>query len=264
MTRVAARPRAAGRRNEVRVLDKALDVLLSFDRQCPVLGPTEVAQRVGVPRSTAHRIMSALAERGFLERDEAGRYRLGAVLLLLASHVELHMDLRRAALPVLRELNAETGETVNLNVIYQGQRLCIEKIDSPHELRAQLQVGNRTPLHAAAASRVLLAFLPPAEQAAYLSDLRPVTDRTLVDPERLREELENIRRLGYATSCGEAVPGVASVAAPVRDYTGRVVASISVGGPSVRFPPERMPALIESTLRAAGRISTRLGHVEGR
>lgn len=259
------KPAPPGATGEVRVLDKALDILLAFSRKEPELGPTEVALRVGIPRSTAHRVMLSLARRGFLERDEAtGRYRLGAMLLLLGSQVEMHQDLKRAALPVLRELQAATGETVNLNIVYQGERLCIEKIDSQHELRAQIQVGSRAPLHAAAASRVLLAFLPPEQQEAALRHLRQVTDRTIVDPDRLREDLERIRRTGYAISAGEVVPGVASVGAPVRDHTGQVVASISCGGPAVRFSPERMPGLIEETTRAARLISARLGYVEGR
>lgn len=251
--------------SDVRVLDKALDIILTFTRQDSELGPTEVAQRVGIPRSTAHRVMLTLARRGFLEREEAtGRYRLGAMFLLLASQVEMQQDLKRAALPVLRQLQQSTGEAVNLNVVYQGERLCIEKIDSQHALRAQISVGSRTPLYAAAPARVLLAFLPEQERERVLTSLRPVTGNTLIDPEQLRADLARIRETGYATSAGEAVPGVASVAAPVRDHTGEVVASISCGGPVVRFPPERLPELVEETVQAARLISFRLGFVDRR
>lgn len=248
--------------SEVRVLDKALDILLTFSGQKPELGPTEVAQRVGIPRSTAHRAMLTLARRGFLERDEqTGRYRLGAVFLLLANQVEMQRDIRRAALPHLRELQAATGEAVNLNIVYQGERLCIEKIDSQHALRTQIGVGSRAPLYAAAPSRVLLAFMPEAEQERVLHTVPREAGDSRFHPERLRTLLEEIRQTGYAVSYGELVPGVVSVAAPIRDHTGEVVAAISIGGAAVRFPEDRMEFLIGATLRAALLISARLGSV---
>jgi DNA-binding IclR family transcriptional regulator len=256
---------ASHRNSDVRVLEKAMDIVLAFTRLAPELGPTEIAQQLGIPRSTAHRVMLTMANKGFLERnEETGRYRLGAMFLLIGGHVEMQRDLRRAALPVLHRLQAATGEAVNLNVVFEGERLCIEKIDSRHELRTQIQVGTRAPLHAAAASRVLLAFMPSAEQERVLHNLRAVTDQTIVCPDRLRADLEQIRRSGYALSYGEVVRGIASVAAPVKEHTGEVIASISCGGPAIRYTPDRMPMLIEETTRAARLISARLGFVEGR
>jgi IclR family KDG regulon transcriptional repressor len=250
---------------DVRVLDKALDIVLTFSRKEPELGPTDVAQRLGMPRSTVHRVMLTLARRGFLERDEVtGRYRLGAVFLLLASQVEMNHDLRRAAMPQLRELQASTGEAVNLNIVYEGERLCIEKIDSQHALRSQIQVGSRAPLWSAGPAKVLLAFLPDHEQERVLLRFAESGDGSHPDPAELRRELVEIRRLDYAVSSGELVPGVASAAAPLRDHTGEVVAAISVGGPLIRFTPARMPDLIEATVRAARLISARLGYLEGR
>lgn len=243
-----------------RVLHKAVDILCVFTQSEPVLGPSEVSEKTGLPRSTVQRIMSVLADRGILERDQTpGKYRLGVLLLTLAGRVEVRGNLRRVALPIMEELQAQTGETVNLNVVYQGERLCIEKVDSRHELRHMVQVGHRSPLWAAAAAKVLLAHLPEAQQQAVFRRAREEgwSEDQL---HALQRELVTIRERGYAISTGEWTVGVTSVAAPIRDHQGIVVASVSVGGPSVRIPPERLPELTTHVTRAALRISQRLGY----
>lgn len=249
------------RHNSVLVLDKAIDIVMACARHGRPVGPSELGRILGLPRPTVHRILQVLHRRGWLEKQEAeGTYRLGAVFLLLAGGVRAHADLKQTALPVMRDLWSATGETVNLSVVYAGERVCIEKLDSPHGLRQITQVGERSPLYAGAAAKVFLAHLPEAEVLAVLGRLEPITPATITDPDLLRRELEQVRSQGYAVSVGERSPGITSVSAPVWDHTAAVTASLSVGGPSTRLTPERLPDLIQQVVSGARQLSERLGH----
>lgn len=247
---------------DLRSVARALDILQAFGRGQPELGVTELARVLRLSKSTVHRLLRLLASRGVVAQDPATRrYRLGVELLWLGSLVRDGMDLRREALPVMRELQARAGETVNLNVERDGHRVCIEKVETSHPIRDFVDIGRPLPLYAGASGKVLLAHLPDQRVAEILraADPAAIAGR-LPTGAALRRELARIRRQGYASTSGERVEGASSVSAPVWDAEGRVVASLSISGPSYRFRPERVRVFARLVVSAAREISGRLGH----
>lgn len=259
-----AGPAAASRATRAegaRAVERALDILLLFDASRPKLGVSEIARELGFSKSTAHRLLSVLASRGMIMQDlESRRYSLGLALLRLGRVVAESLDIRQKALPVMRRLQEQTGETVNLNVERDGARICIEKVESRHDIRHFVEIGRPLPLHCGASGKVLLAFMPAQRRKRVLSEsLSRFTRHTLTDPEHLERDLELIRRQGYATSRSERVLGAASVSAPIRDASGRVVAALTVSGPEVRFTPDSIARFIDRVVRAANEVSGSLG-----
>lgn len=250
------------REDELRSVARALDILQLYGTGQPELGVTEIAGRLRLSKSTVHRLLRLLADRGFLAQDpRSRRYRLGLELLWLGSLVRDGIDLRREALPTMQRLQEQTGETVNLNVERDGHRICIEKVESTHPIRDFVEIGRPLPLYAGASGKVLLAHLPPARIDEVLRRADPAgVARRRVSRHALLRQLEEIRRAGYAATSGERVEGASSVSAPIRDAEGHVVAGLSVSGPTYRFTAERVQRFARLVVQAAEEISRRLGY----
>lgn len=244
-----------------RAAERTLDILLTFLREERELGISELSRAVRLPKATVHRLVSVLVSRAFLARDPvSAQYRTGLTLFRLGNLFLSQTQIRQAALPVIHELGRTTGETVNLNVVIDRRRVCIEKAESTHDIRHAVELGRPLPLYAGASGKVLLAHLPEEEVRAVLREgLRPLTRRTL-DRARLLRNLEAIRRRGYAVSSDERVDGASAVSATVRDGTGRVVAGLTISGPTYRFSAERVREYITLVLEGARRISAALGY----
>ncbi|HXF83295.1 MAG TPA: IclR family transcriptional regulator [bacterium] len=244
-----------------RAAERTLDILLACLREGP-LGISELSRTVRLPKATVHRLVAVLAGRGFLARDPAtARYRLGLNAFRLGMAFLAQTHVRDAALPVIHALARETGETVNLNVVIDRQRVCIEKVESTHDIRHAVELGRPMPLYAGASGKVLLAHLPDSDiEAVLASGLERLTDRTVVDPRRLRRHLATIRRQGIAVTSDERVEGASAVSAPVRDASGRVVAGLTISGPTYRFTPERVRRFAALVREGAQTISAALGY----
>ncbi|HLI25455.1 MAG TPA: IclR family transcriptional regulator [Chloroflexota bacterium] len=247
----------------IKVLDRALEIMrhLALDPRGRALG--ELSASLKLPKSTTRRFLLTLARHGFVEQDpETERYRLGLVVLGLSTAVQRHSSLAAAAQPVLERLRDDSGETAAVHVRFGDVRVCLAVAESRERVRYVHEVGQATPLYAGAQSKVLLAALAPDERAAFLArvPLRPLTERTLVEPMALAEELERVRRLGYAVSTGEVTRDAAAVAAPLHDRTGRTVASIGVTGPLSRLSAPRLTELVPLVVAAAADVSRRLGY----
>ncbi|MGD1996627.1 MAG: IclR family transcriptional regulator [Anaerolineae bacterium] len=247
----------------VKTVGRAIDLLRSFSLEEPELGVTELSKRLDVHKSTVSRLLSTLEEEDLVYRNsETGRYRLGVGLIELAGLVVLRADLRRVARPMLRQLADQTQETVNLTVRDSGEAINVDQV-SPHGRRVLNigWVGRRTPLHASSTGKVLLAYLPDEELDALLEGPLPrYTEHTITHAAVLREQLAVVRRRGYAVGLEELEIGLNAVAAPVRDHTGQVVASVSAAGPSYRFSRERIEGEVAAEVMACtGRISRALG-----
>ncbi|MBX6377477.1 MAG: IclR family transcriptional regulator [Clostridia bacterium] len=254
--------RAAQGPNGVHAVARALEILKAFTPERPCLGVSEVSRLLRMPKTTAYRMLVTLQAGGFLRQDpETGKFRLTPVLLRLAHVVTVQHELGQVARPFMHQLTARTGETTALSVVQGHQRVVIEKVECAQELRAMTYVGQTAPLYAGASGKVLLAFLRPerVEEVLRQTGLAAETPHTPCEPDRLLRELDRIRSEGYALSKGERVVGVHSVAAPVRDHAGDVVASLSLVGPSVRFGDERMAEVVPLVLDTAGVISRALG-----
>ncbi len=254
-----ARPRTGG---SARAVERALDILLAFLRAGPQLGITEISRALRLPKPTVHRLVSTLAGRGFLSRDpQTAHYRVGISLFRLGTLFLAGAEVRQAALPIIRDLARATGETVNLNVAIDRRRVCIEKVESTHDIRHFVELGRPLRLYAGASGKVLLAFMDEAEIDAVIAEgLDPLTPRTVLDPERLRRQLAEIRRRGYATSSDERVVGASAVSAPVYEGTGRAVAGLTISGPTYRFTADRVRQCVDLVLQGAARISAVLGY----
>lgn len=227
-------------------------------------GVTAMARRLGIARSAAHRLMDTLRVGGLLRQDRpGGPYHLGLLLAALGERAARDRpDLAELARPVLQRLVAETGETASLCVVQGDRGLCVASVDSPQSMRFTIGPGEAFPLHAGCIGKVLLAFEPPASLERHLAGLgkQPrFTPNTPAEAALLRAELARIRATDLAFSDSEITPGARSVGAPVRDSSGRVVASLVVSMPAIRLPDAEVPGAQRRVLMAARRLSADLG-----
>ena len=246
----------------IQSLQSALDVLEAFTLQERQLGISDISRKLGMNKSRVHRILVTLENSGYVNRnEETQKYRLGLKLFQLGHIVEEQMEVRHSALPVMKELALETEETINLNVIHDGHRMSVEKIESPHEIRQAVELGKTLPLYSGAPGKVLLANLPEAKRNEIIHHvvLQRMGPRTITDPEKLHTELEKVREVGYSVSFEETYLGAVSIAAPVRNFSGTVIAAISITGPVSRFSTEKIDKFIPLAIRAGKVISKALG-----
>ena len=215
------------------VTSKALGILAAFSAQQPRLTLSEIGRRTGLPLTTTHRLVGELTEWGALERDEAGRYRIGLRLWEVASLAPRGLGLRERALPFLEDLYEVTHENVQLAVRDGFEAVYVERISGRHAVSVVSRVGGRLPLHATGVGQVLLAFAPAEFQDEVLAlKLKAFTPQTITDPRQLRQVLAEVRRTGIAVCDRQVDPDTLSVAAPVfgTDALGSpgVVAALSV------------------------------------
>ncbi len=258
------RPPAEGGSQSIAAVERAIDVLLLFGRSTrPDLGVTEIAGELGLSKAGVHRILTSLRSRDLISVDPVShRYSLGPAAVGLGRAYLAKIDVRSMASPELAWLSRKSKETATLSIRNGDARMCVDQVVPDREVRMEAVVGRPYPLHAGAPSKAFLAFLSDDEIDSYLqrNQLAALTDQTITDDELLRRDLAAIRKRGYSTSAGERMTGAASVAAPVLDHDGRPIAVISVTGPGERFKAE-MADCTALLLEAAGRLSTRMGHV---
>jgi IclR family transcriptional regulator, acetate operon repressor len=225
------------------------------------LGVTEVAARSHIPKSTAARLLAALAAEGAVEQVPGERrYRLGPHLIALASGLGDARGLVATARPALVDLAGELGEAAGLSVRDGWTAHYVDQVDSPNPVQVRDWTGTRIPLHAVSSGQVFLAQLPAPMLSRYLAEpLESFTPRTLTDAGSLLERLRDVRQEGHAWVREEYAIGISSVAAPVADARGELVAAVHVHGPSYRFPAKGSEGRIAEAVRAAAaRIGVRL------
>lgn len=239
-------------------VDNALRLLESFAREQSIR-VSEASRTLGVARSTAHRLLQALAGRGFVTQDPNTRaYLVGPALLRLAVAVSRKHDLSSIAQPIMTELVEALGETVHLAVLHETNAFFLESIETSRGLRVGGRAGQLIPAHATATGRVLLADLSSAELRRLLPSmiLPQLTPLTVNDRGDLESVLTDVRQQGYATSFGESEEEVSSVAVPIRGHEGGVVAALAVGAPPSRLSEGDLPRIVEALRSAADRISS--------
>ncbi len=247
---------------QVTAVIRTADVLSFLAQAAPrQAGVTEIATGLGLSKAVVYRILISLQDRGYVEFDShSRRYLLGPRTLALGMAYLERADIRRPVHDVLVTLSTRSQETATLSLRTGWERMYVDQVLPPHDIKMVVPIGRLFPLHAGASSKAFLAFLPSAEQERFFaedSDLPALTDRTVVDKRALRAELERIRANGFAASCGERQAGAASVAAPVLDADGLPAAVISVCGPMERFEARRADAaalLLEETTRLSRQV----------
>ncbi|MGH3664505.1 MAG: IclR family transcriptional regulator [Egibacteraceae bacterium] len=245
---------------------KAILVLREVAHTPEGLGPRELARRLSIPRSTAQRLLSTLnAANAVTQESDTLLYRLGPAVLGMASSYLDSLDVRRQALPHMRELQELSNETVGLSVRIGQERAYVELLESQLELKAKPVTGRPYPLYSGAPGHALLAFLPD-EEIQRLLDATPFThytDNTPVTREQVWEAVHAVRKDGVALAFEETILGLNTVAAPVRSYRQSGAAAISISGPVSRFRRSEMERLTPKLARAATAISSSLGALEG-
>jgi DNA-binding IclR family transcriptional regulator len=247
----------------VQSVDRAVTVLEVLARRGEAR-VTEVAAELGVHKSTAFRLLSALEERGLVEQDtDRGRYRLGFGIVRLAGAVTARMDVNRAGRPVCERLARDIGETVNIAVAREHYAVNIEQVQGGSAVAAQNWVGQLTPLHATSSGKVLLAHLAADERTRLLraAGLTRYTSATVTRQSTLDSQLAKVRADGYATTVEEYELGLNAVAAPIRGAGGAVVAALSASGPAYRFTVARLAQCAPLLVAGADEISHQLGYL---
>lgn len=239
-------------------VERAIAVLECFSRKEPALTITEIGQRLGLRKSTVHRLLTLLARQDMIARDVASlRYRLGPKVLYLGNVCAKQYRLRDFAMPIMRQVWEKCGETVTLTIRVGDHRMYLEQIESLQEMRVSVEIGKLLPLYCGASGKIFLAFMDgdEADQVLGRLTLAPLTPGTLTDLAQLREDLRRTRAQGYAISCGERVDGVNAVSAPLLSSQGRVTAALGISGPASRFVLERVleraPLLVETAREAS-------------
>ncbi len=247
----------AVQKHRVPVIDKMMDVLVHLERR-PGVTISDIVTGLLVPRSTIYRILNTLQLHDMVRRDADGGYFLGRRLLSLAAHVGpggQELDLITLAQPHLDRLSNELGEAVKLSIMDDAGILVLAAVQGRREYALSVAPGQRMPIHAGAASKLLLAHLSDEQIMTWLArPLAAFSSKTITDPKRLETELARIRKQGWAEDKGENGPSIQAFAAPVFDASGKVVAAISV--PFLAgTPAERMTAIRLAVIDAA-RIMT--------
>ncbi|SMB97223.1 transcriptional regulator, IclR family [Thermanaeromonas toyohensis ToBE] len=241
---------------------KTLEVLEILASAREGLGVTEISRTLNLSKSTVHRILTALSHKQYVWKDEVTRrYKLGFKLLLLSSQVLDSLELRQIARAELVDLANKSRETVHLVWLDGDEGVYIEKIDTPETIGLLSRIGKRAPLYSTAVGKAMLAFMSEERLNSYFRrvPLVPLTPHTIVDEGKLREYLFRVREQGFALDCEENREGVICVAAPIFQADGKVIAAVSISGPSFRFSVERAKELAPVVKEAAKRISRKLG-----
>lgn len=258
MTQSSRQPEMTeGRVSGTQSITRAFAVLNVFRDASGDLGVVEVAERLGLTLSTAHRIARALVLEGYLAQEVGReRYRLGPQALLLgqAAQRALGMDLAR---PVLQRLAERTGESVNLGLLDGDHAVVIQRVESTQPLRFSMEVGARIELHATSMGKSLLAFND--ELASYVDGLTggliQLTDKTHATVGSLRADLAQVRLRGWSIDDEESMLGVRCVAAPVIDSAGKARSAVAIQAPAVRMPDGRFAELGPHVRQAANELT---------
>lgn len=254
----------AGRAPKARLSSVAnsMRLLTSFSGDEDELAITTLAQRLGLAKSTVHRLASTLVSAGFLEQNrDTGRYRLGVALFELGALVRRRMDVANEARPHLRELLEKTGETVQLGIVDHYSVLYVYEMESRRAIRMAAAVGARAPLHCTAVGKVLLAF----QAVDYIREvldrgLTSFTEKTVTRRDAVLALLEDVRSRDYAIDDEESEIGLRAIAAPVRNQNGLVIAALGVAAPVQRMNKKVMQTSVPSVISIAQAVSARLGY----
>ncbi len=248
--------------DKAQTLIKAVKILDTFAPERPEIGVREMARMIDMSSSATGRLMLAMKELGILiQNPDTKNYSIGARPLAWAGVYLSTCDIRSVAMPYMEDLHRTAQETISLYVLDGNERVCIERLESPQNVRIVARIGRRLPLYAGSAGKVFLAFLPESRREEILASqtLAPFTANTIIDKNLLREELKKIRKNGWAVSHGEWMAEASGVAAPVFSREEEVVGVITISGPTQRFDEEVIRSYCQILTRSAGEISAAMG-----
>lgn len=255
---------SSNKSSQLTSVKNAMKILKCFSLAEPERRVSELAKELGLSKSTVSRILSTLASEGFVIKNPKDQsYKLGLTVLTLGGVVTSQLDVHKEATPVLNDVVAKTGETAHLAILDGLDTIYIHKRECSHPVRLLSHVGRRNPAYCTSSGKVLLAFNgEEIVEEVIQNGLKKYAKNTITDPDQLRKELKMIRKQGYATSSEEITEGTRSVAAPIRDWKGKVVSALTVVGPIQRMQDYKIPTIIRVVKEAAKEASERLGYDE--
>jgi DNA-binding IclR family transcriptional regulator len=221
-----------------------------------------MARELHINAASAYRALNSLKEMGYVrQQPQDSKYQLTLKIAWVSAQVLENVQLRQIAHPFLQHLTSVTNETTHLAVLEDAEFVYIDKVDNTQAMRMRSRVGQRGKLHSTAAGKSMLAFMPEAELEPLLSHLKfpPLTENTITDPKKFREQLAKIRQLGYALDDEENEMGIRCIGSPIHDHAGRLSGALSISGWTITMTRERVPQLAPELLRTSSRISQELG-----
>lgn len=250
-------------RDQIKSISKAIQLCDSILQHEEPVGLKELTESSGLNKTTTHRILRTMLTLDLITQDlNTKKYKLGPKLITLGLSALKNTDLHKEALPLMKKLRDETGETVNLSILDGDEIMTIERLRSAFLYSLNLSIGSRLPLHCTSQGKVILAFLniKRCEEIINSLKLRLKTPKTIVDKSQFRRELADIRRTGYAINREEFEIGISAAAGPILDHTGEAVAAMNVSYAIVRHPdPEYPVQLSEKVVEACRQLSFSLG-----
>jgi len=243
-------------KQSVRAVNRALELLKCFLNKSKEMSLIELAECTNLPKTTVLRLMTSLEEEGFIEKDSiVHKYRLGIVLFQLGTIVANDLELKKISLPIMEDLALQTKETININIIQNDKRVCIEKVEGSYDLRQFVEIGKEFTLLKGASGKILFAYLPKEKQLELLEQEKEITDK-----EEFLARMDEIKNRGCYSSKDERVLGAAAISVPIKDVNGEVVAGLTISGASIRFTEEKSNKYIQLAKESADRISKSLGN----
>lgn len=249
-----------------RSLERALQILCSFNRDNQTLSLTQLAKILTLSKTTVLRLNSTLIKFDFLKYDQTSKqYSLGLKLFELGSVIFSSFSIRRVASPHLNRLQSKLGKTVFLGILQNDELVYIDKREEPRNpIQFSSQIGTRRPPYFGMLGQILMAFLPDSEVDRLLgkNDLESFTKKSLTNGKEFRKRLVKIREQGFFMDKEEALNGVTGIGAPIRDYTGKVIAGVGIGFLSSSSDAKETKRMIKNLCETAKKISQEMGYLK--
>lgn len=262
----SSEPAATPRNRRVQSVDHAIDILQVLAESPYGASLSDISAQVGLSKATVHHLLATMASRRLVARVSDGmQYRLNWGLYELGAAVLRGIDVTRIARNYLDQLATQTGESALLGILDEDSVLYLDRGDPHGTFRMVANAGRRSPLYSTASGKVLLAYAPDRTLFARMVDagMEKLTPSTIVDPRELRQTLAEVRQRGYATCWQEREVGLSSLAVPLRDYSGAVVASLAIAGPASRLNQRTLKQHLLALQQTGNAIGARLGHDDG-
>ena len=241
---------------------KAVDILSCFTQDEPVLGNSEIAEKLGLSRSTTHHLVSTLSNKGVLMRDSNRKYRLGWKLLEWNNNVMFQKDIYNKALPLVKGLVQRFQGTVHIGMFDKGDVIFVLKVSSADSLEISTYLGARKPAYSTSTGKVLLSSNPAYLEETISRGLLSQAPNTITDINLLKKDLEIVRKNGYSISNNENDTGTYAIAAPILSYSGQTIAAVNLVGPIAYMQGSERNNMIQCVVNTAKEISQELGYIE--
>ncbi len=246
----------------VQSIDRAFEILEALGNNPEGMLVKELSAQLGLNKSTVSRILSTLAEHGYVEKNKNNYYRIGMKMVDLCSLYLNSLQLKTEALPFLEELRAQTGMIIHLGTMNENEVVYLEKISSFQNIRMYSQIGKRAYMHSTSLGKAMLSCLKEKDIEIIINQkgMPAITEKTCTDYEKFLQDLALCKQRGYAIDDEENEMGVRCVAAPIFDYRGNVIAAVSATGFLDMFPEEKIEKIAEYVKKCAGNISRSMGY----